>query len=440
MEAKAGVLPTDRVQPGGYLKAPIQDALKEIFYDLSYNKGIEQPIGYVVYNTNIVIITNPHDLVQKTYTLNPELRYDESGAILQKDILRLLLYEQLWPLMNPNELWKRDARDVMLDEDILKVIATEQAHILVAKKLSSLEPSDLKEVNNQEDQIAIEARFLLVPDNFLEDIGLDVSISAVDPVGQVIEGPANSKEILAALELKPLGERKLSSKDSYDEFQALDDLQVDFILKATQAHNNAKMLTAPKVMVLNGESASIRVSSEKRYKVSDQEEKDVHTGVMLDVLPVVTEDEKYVILKWQMQLSDILEWQEHQVDGKTFEIPNMQIVNIPTCRTAVKDRETLLITGPEMTASRETVTNPGLGKIPILGRYFSNRSIVTDKQRLLILIKPTVIIQDEVEADAIGALAPISRDRDGGGAGGMGGGGFGGGMRHESLESTEKKD
>jgi hypothetical protein len=93
-----------------------------------------------------------------------------------------------------------------------------------------------------------------------------------------------------------------------------------------------------------------------------------------------------------------------------------------------------------MTASRETVTNPGLGKIPILGRYFSNRSIVTDKQRLLILIKPTVIIQDEVEADAIGALAPISRDRDGGGAGGMGGGGFGGGMRHESLESTEKKD
>ncbi|MHC4290394.1 MAG: hypothetical protein ACYSSK_10165, partial [Planctomycetota bacterium] len=73
-------------------------------------------------------------------------------------------------------------------------------------------------------------------------------------------------------------------------------------------------------------------------------------------------------------------------------------------------------------------------------RYFSNRSIVTDKQRLLILIKPTVIIQDEVEADAIGALAPRSSGGYGGGAGGMGGGGFGGGMRHESLESTEKKD
>jgi hypothetical protein len=117
----------------------------------------------------------------------------------------------------------------------------------------------------------------------------------------------------------------------------------------------------------------------------------------------------------------------------------MQVVNIPV-HAEVKNNSTLLITGPELRSYKETVTNPGLGKIPILGRHLSNVSIVDERYRLLILIKPTVIIQDEVEADAIGALAPISRDRDGGGAGGMGGGGFGGGMRHESLESTEKKD
>jgi hypothetical protein len=81
-------------------------------------------------------------------------------------------------------------------------------------------------------QIAIEARFLLVPDNFLEDIGLDVSISAVDPVGQIIEGPANSDEILAALEHKPLAERLLPELgDSKQKFEMLDDLQTEFLLK-----------------------------------------------------------------------------------------------------------------------------------------------------------------------------------------------------------------
>jgi general secretion pathway protein D len=47
---------------------------------------------------------------------------------------------------------------------------------------------------------------------------------------------------------------------------------------------------------------------------------------------------------------------------------------------------------------------PVLAKIPFLGRIFSNRSEVKDKQILLILVKPTIILRDEVEADAVAAL------------------------------------
>ncbi|MHC5164481.1 MAG: hypothetical protein ACYSOI_03840, partial [Planctomycetota bacterium] len=151
--------------------------------------------------------------------------------------------------------------------------------------------------------------------------------------------------------------------------------------------------------------------------------------------------------------SDILENDPQTPD----DIPYMQVGSIPI-HAVVRNTGTLLTVGPELRSHKETVTNPGLRKIPVVGRHLSNVSIVDERYRLLILIKPTVIIPDEAEADAIGALAPRTSSRYGGGAGGMGGGmmggsmggggyvdtrtggGFGGGMRHESLESTEKKD
>jgi Flp pilus assembly secretin CpaC len=39
----------------------------------------------------------------------------------------------------------------------------------------------------------------------------------------------------------------------------LDDLQVSFLIKATQIHQNSRQLTAPKAMVLSGESATLEV-------------------------------------------------------------------------------------------------------------------------------------------------------------------------------------
>ena len=40
---------------------------------------------------------------------------------------------------------------------------------------------------------------------------------------------------------------------------------------------------------------------------------------------------------------------------------------------------------------------PILSKIPVLNRFFTNTSKVKDERTLLILIKPTIILQDEQE-------------------------------------------
>jgi type II secretory pathway component GspD/PulD (secretin) len=57
-----------------------------------------------------------------------------------------------------------------------------------------------------------------------------------------------------------------------------------------------------------------------------------------------------------------------------------------------------------MTAEVEKeVGVPVLSKIPVLGRLFSNRSKIKDQRILLILVKPTIILQEEREYEPVAA-------------------------------------
>jgi type II secretory pathway component GspD/PulD (secretin) len=46
---------------------------------------------------------------------------------------------------------------------------------------------------------------------------------------------------------------------------------------------------------------------------------------------------------------------------------------------------------------------PALSKVPFLKRLFTNSSMAKDEQVLLILVKPTIVIQREQEQDQFGA-------------------------------------
>ncbi len=64
-----------------------------------------------------------------------------------------------------------------------------------------------------------------------------------------------------------------------------------------------------------------------------------------------------------------------------------------------------ILGGPRITAEVDKESGiPILSKIPIIGRLFSNRSTIRDSKILLILVKPTIILQEEREAEAIAAL------------------------------------
>jgi general secretion pathway protein D len=71
----------------------------------------------------------------------------------------------------------------------------------------------------------------------------------------------------------------------------------------------------------------------------------------------------------------------------------------------VPDSGTLLLGGLKRSAGdRKEVGVPILSKIPIIGRLFTNRSKVADQKILLILVKPTIILQEEADAEAVAAM------------------------------------
>ncbi len=210
----------------------------------------------------------------------------------------------------------------------------------------------------------------------------------------------------------------------------LDDLQASFLIRATQAHTDSKVLNAPKVTVLNGESATIRVLKEIAY-VSDweieqviagadiattQQEPEVDTaqpGTVLNITPTISADRKYVILRITTsyaELKEMKEWIVGQVGSGgnvrdlKIQLPLMESA-IAQTRVSVPDRGTLLIGGQKISGEAERSQGvPVLSKIPLIGRLFENRSKIKDEKILLILIKPTIIIQREYEEREVASL------------------------------------
>ncbi|MEO1278598.1 MAG: hypothetical protein AAFV77_06570, partial [Planctomycetota bacterium] len=209
----------------------------------------------------------------------------------------------------------------------------------------------------------------------------------------------------------------------------LDDVQVDFLVQATQADRRSTQLTAPRLTLTNGQLANIYVATQVAYVgdlqpvVSDSAvgfdpEIDVATeGVTLLVRGTISSDRRYVTMNVDAGLAQIDGFATEQVtavaggalvtsaDTQSFiQLPTVTVTRVRTTVT-VPDEGTLLLGGQRLVSEFEVETGvPLLSKMPIISRFFTNRIESKEEQTLLILMKPTVLIQSEQEARNFPAL------------------------------------
>jgi type IV pilus assembly protein PilQ len=180
-----------------------------------------------------------------------------------------------------------------------------------------------------------------------------------------------------------------------------DDLDIDAIIKATQRDIAAKLLANPRVLVLDNETADIKIVQEIPYQELSQTSgggnigttqfKDV--GVELMVTPHVTENglmRLHIVPKFSNQVATF-----HLAVPGTDQTSDVPVVDKREADTIalVKDGQTVVIGGLlQNTAHKDISKVPLLGDIPIVGLLFRFNGEDNVNSELVVFIKPRIVV------------------------------------------------
>lgn len=373
-----------------------------------------------------------------------------------------------------NQGWRENGGDVGFIQQLqgsLIITNTPANHRAISGLLSQLRAQRALQVN-------VETRFLIVAQDFFEQIGFDLDVyfnannnqvrsaRAQNPNAQASDFFTNTGEYdngrftpagsttsqFAGSRPSPLSPISSSQNSlgivenlTSSAFangiitgspalgvagQFLDDVQVDFLIKATQADRRTVTLNAPRLTFTNGQTSYIVVATSTSF-VSDLQPvvsesavgfdpttSAIPEGVTLEVSGTVSSDRRYVTLDVNTATNRIVGFATQSITavaggqlqnsaqvGSNIQLPTVTTTQVQTTVT-VPDQGTILLGGQRLVTEQEVESGvPVLSKIPIINRFFTNRTTTKEEQTLLILIKPTILIQNEQEERHFPGLA-----------------------------------
>ncbi|HKD99683.1 MAG TPA: hypothetical protein VKE69_01630, partial [Planctomycetota bacterium] len=234
----------------------------------------------------------------------------------------------------------------------LVVRQTPEVHALIERFLN-----DLREATGT--MVEVQTRFLLCEDNFLEDIGFDWrglgdnGNSGVAPEGGLGTAPpfddfgaaplpgtpgqpgplgtgnqpgffsqSGSQPIIAKTEnifdLSLSGTNPLTGSGGLSmQWINLGDKESELILRAVQKSERSELVTAPRLLVHNGERSTLSVTNQFAYvsgygveiaqaaSIADPQISIIQDGAVLDVRPVISADRKFVKLELRPTLASL---------------------------------------------------------------------------------------------------------------------------------------
>ncbi len=188
-----------------------------------------------------------------------------------------------------------------------------------------------------------------------------------------------------------------------------------------QQFGDTKVLSSPKLMVLNNQTAILKVVDNLVYftvqaQISQSNSNGaqnlqsitttpntVPVGVVMSVTPQIG-DSGNVNVDVRPTISRVLSFVQD---------PNPQLVNIPSQipQIQVREMESILQVASGNTAVlgglmqdeviRNTDAVPGISNIPIIGKAFKGKNDATQKTELVIFLRPTVITNASLESDEL---------------------------------------
>ncbi|WP_227501823.1 type IV pilus secretin PilQ [Marinobacter nitratireducens] len=256
-------------------------------------------------------------------------------------------------------------------------------------------------------QVSIEARIVRAQTNVAEDLGIrwggaayDVSGDNVFAIGGSQESVEEARQAAAgnnntitfpgalAVDLGVTGEGASSFAIGWGS----DDFLVDLELSALESDGQAEVVSQPRVVTADRQTASIKSGEEIPYQeasssgatsVSFKE-----AVLSLEVTPQITPDDKIIM--------DLVVNQDSRGEV-TAGIPSIN-TNEVTTQVLVGNGETVVLGGIfQSELATQTTKTPFLGDIPYLGRLFKRTEHIDERSELLIFITPKIVKSDLIQ-------------------------------------------
>lgn len=185
------------------------------------------------------------------------------------------------------------------------------------------------------------------------------------------------------------------------------------LINFLQTQGDVQVLSSPRIATMNNQKAVLKVGRDEMFvtgvttsatQVGDQtvftpklDLQSLFSGISLDVMPQIDED-GVVMLHVHPAISDVKEKQ------KVVDLGSLGVYKLPLAASSINETDSIVrvkdgsivAIGGLMRQSVAIDKNglPILGDAPVVGSLFSQKSAVSSKRELVILIKPTVITED----------------------------------------------
>ncbi|MBM3987231.1 MAG: type II and III secretion system protein [Planctomycetes bacterium] len=362
---------------------------------------------------------------------------EREGLVVTSDNLETLVRDNV-----ATESWNEDPlNSVRITEAGTMVVnQTPEVQEQVKKLLD-----DLREATGI--MVDIQARFLRVEDNFLEDIGIDFrglgqpglgTNTFINDFGDASTQADLGKEIGQGSDLGAFyddgqdGDLRTRVENLYDvslgnadvlqatgglsfSWTYLSDLQMQMVLRAVSKSERREIVTSPKLLVFNTARANLSVMNQVAYvqdfdveiaqaaSIADPIVETVQDGVVLDVRPVVSADRRFIMMELRPTVATLrrpireVATTLGSQNAVTIQLPEIDIQRVRTT-VPMPDGGTVMLGGLKVSEKQDLRSGiPIINKIPLVRFLFDRQGTYATNQKLLILVTANIVIPEELE-------------------------------------------
>ncbi|NOT32388.1 MAG: hypothetical protein HOP15_18235 [Planctomycetes bacterium] len=287
--------------------------------------------------------------------------------------------------------------------------------------------------------VTIESKFLVISDNFVQEVGVD--FRGLDNPGVPFTDLDDANlDFNPSLGLDNSGDGETLTPPSagafYDEgrdgdirgrtenffegalgnalttiggltaqYTFLNDIQLSAILRLVEKSENIELINDQVISVQNTQRAYVTVVNQRAYvqdfdvevaqfeAVADPQINVLTEGIVLDVRPTIHHNRRYLTLEIQPTVAQVVALTEFsttlagQTAAVTFQLPELQVQSVFTT-AVVPDGGSILIGGLSRLRNVERRAEvPWVANVPLLGFFFKEEGYSDERESLMILIR-----------------------------------------------------